>query len=51
MNKNNEATFIDYVALTVVVGSTIFGAYHLGKLGKDWAVEGIRVIKDKTSKK
>lgn len=46
-NENNTPTIRTYVTLAVVAGSAVFGAYQLGKLGVDWAKEGVRAIKDK----
>jgi hypothetical protein len=51
MPENNEPRPQDYILLAAVVGTTAFGVYHLGKLGVDWAREGVRSRKEKKNEK
>jgi len=45
-NQNSPRTR-DYVAVAVVVGSAMFGAYQIGMLTAEWVGEGYRSLKAK----
>lgn len=55
MDQNEEETpNLDTktaLAIAAVVMVTGFGAYQLGKLGVEWAAEGVRFAKEKKKKK
>lgn len=47
MDENSKFTTSEIATLVVVGCAALYGTYQLGKLGVDWAREGIRTIKDK----
>lgn len=46
-NETPPADAKTIIAIVGVVSIATFSAYHLGKLGVDWAREGIRSRKEK----
>lgn len=50
-NEKNDFTPLDYVTLTFFGGVFAFSAYHLGKLGVDYAREIVRIVKEKKNQK